>query len=208
MGFDVLVNAMDPQGHLISMMPSDGICKNCTILAGKADITLESGERADIKDGVYLHHILAFDTSKRAPDFVSLCPKSRSGKSSLLGGIMPSLKLPPLFLGGAVNEYWVWYTTPDGKEDSGYYIGPSGNKIWIQSEVVTYRTTPQQVYMTLDLEWMPGKVGRDSLFTLLLVTGCTGIGYFSKEPQNNMTSGEFPIQSDGKLINVRKFPQS
>ena len=40
-GFDVLTRPMDPQGHLISMMPNDGICKDCTILAGKADITLE-----------------------------------------------------------------------------------------------------------------------------------------------------------------------
>jgi hypothetical protein len=194
---------MDPQGHLISMMPSDGICKDCTILAGKADVTLEDGTRADIKDGLYLHHILAFDTTKRAPDFASLCPRTRS---SFLDGLMPAMKLPPLFLGGAVNEYWVWYTTPDGKEDSGYYIGKNGNKIWIQSEVVTYKKTAQQVYLTLDLEYLPGKVGRDSLFTLLLVTGCAGVGYKSNQLQNSLTSGEFPIQSDGKLINVRAYP--
>jgi hypothetical protein len=199
---------MDPQGHLISMMPTDGICKDCTILVGKADITLEDGTRADIKDGLYLHHILAFDTTKRAPDFVSLCPKPKSGKSSIfggLGGLLPAMKLPPLFLGGAVNEYTVWYTTPDGKEDSGYYIAKNGGKIWIQSEVVTYKKTAEQVYMTLDLEYLPGKVGRDALFTLLLVTGCANVGYHSNEPQNNLTSGEFPIQADGKLINVREY---
>jgi hypothetical protein len=199
---------MDPQGHLISMMPTDGICKDCTILVGKADITLEDGTRADIKDGLYLHHILAFDTTKRAPDFVSLCPKPKSGKSSIfggLGGLLPAMKLPPLFLGGAVNEYTVWYTTPDGKEDSGYYISKNGGKIWIQSEVVTYKKTAEQVYMTLDLEYLPGKVGRDALFTLLLVTGCANVGYHSNEPLNNLTSGEFPIQADGKLINVREY---
>jgi hypothetical protein len=199
---------MDPQGHLISMMPTDGICKDCTILVGKADITLEDGTRADIKDGLYLHHILAFDTTKRAPDFVSLCPKPKSGKSSIfggLGGLLPAMKLPPLFLGGAVNEYTVWYTTPDGKEDSGYYIAKNGGKIWIQSEVVTYKKTAEQVYMTLDLEYLPGKVGRDALFTLLLVTGCANVGYHSNEPLNNLTSGEFPIQADGKLINVREY---
>lgn len=110
--------------------------------------------------------------------------------------------LNSLFLGGAVNEYTTWYTTPDGKMDSGYYV--KDNTFAVQSEVVNYKDTPQQVYLTLDLEYLPGKVGRDSLFTLLTVTGCTmNSGWFSKEKKNNLTSGEFPILTNGTIINAR-----
>jgi hypothetical protein len=40
------------------MMVKEGVCKDYTALAGRADITLEDGTRADIINGVYLHHIL------------------------------------------------------------------------------------------------------------------------------------------------------
>jgi hypothetical protein len=50
--------SMDPDGFVITKTLDSGICKNCTVLAGKADITFEYGRRADVKDGIYLHHIL------------------------------------------------------------------------------------------------------------------------------------------------------
>jgi hypothetical protein len=191
---------MDPHGFVVTFS-AEGICTNCTILAAKADVTVENGTRADIDDGVYVHHILAFDISKKAPDFANYCP--RNGKNVMMNAFSGFSKLPPLFLAGAANEYWVWYTSPNGKENSGYHISPKGGNFAVQSEIVNYKDTPQQVYLTFDLEFLPGEVGRDSLFTMLVVTGCDSAGYRSPELQNNMTSGEWPVRSDGKLINIR-----
>jgi len=144
-----------------------------------------------------------FDRSKtgRMGEFAGFCPISTS--NNFLSALMPKGNpVNNLFLGGAVNEYTTWYTTPDGKLDSGYYI--KNNTFAVQSEVVNYRKDPQKVYLTMDLEYLPGKVGRDSLFTLLTVTGCRqGSGWFAKEAKNSMTSGEFPILSDGTIINAR-----
>jgi hypothetical protein len=50
---------MDPNGFIVSMTVKEGFCSDCTVLAGKADITFEDGKRADVADGVYLHHILS-----------------------------------------------------------------------------------------------------------------------------------------------------
>jgi hypothetical protein len=108
------------------------------------------------------------------------------------------------FLGGGVDEFTTWYTTPDGSMDSGYYIAPN-RTLAVQAEVVNYRAVEQKVYLTMDVEYLPKKVGRDSLSTLLTVTGCTGLpGWSTDKKQINVTSGEYPIQQDGTIINARK----
>ena len=89
------------------------------------------------------------------------------------------------FLGAAVNEFMVWYTKPlwDGvappenvkpvegsTTESGYYL--KDDKILLQAEIVNYKTEPQKVYVSIDYEFLPeGKVGVDSLSTLISVTG-------------------------------------
>ena len=39
-------------GYVISKVLRDGICKDCTVIAGKTDLTFENGTRADIGAGV------------------------------------------------------------------------------------------------------------------------------------------------------------
>lgn len=58
---------MDPNGFIVSLTVREGLCTNCTVLAGKADITFDDGARADVSRGVYLHHILSTlqDRTKR-----------------------------------------------------------------------------------------------------------------------------------------------
>jgi hypothetical protein len=86
--------------------------------------------------------------------------------------------------------------------DSGYYV--KDDTFAVQSEVVNYKNTPQQVYLTLDSKYLPGEVGQDSLFTFLTVTGCNiNSGWFSKDAKNSLTSGEFPVLTDVIIINVR-----
>jgi uncharacterized cupin superfamily protein len=43
---------MDPNGFLLSKMVDGGICEDCTVLAGKAEITYEDGSPAGIDNGV------------------------------------------------------------------------------------------------------------------------------------------------------------
>lgn len=39
---------MDPNGFIVSKMIREGICSDCTVLAGKAEITFEDGSPAGI----------------------------------------------------------------------------------------------------------------------------------------------------------------
>jgi hypothetical protein len=131
--------------------------------------------------------------------FTSFCP---SGKSNVLG--IKSSPLGSTFLGGGVDEFTTRYTTPDGNMDSGYYISKD-TTISVQAEIVNYKPVDQKIYLTMDVEYFPGKVGRDSMSTLLTVTGCSGKpGWYIEKPQVNMTSGEYPILRDGTIINARK----
>ena len=105
---------MDPNGFGSTKRVIGGFCTDCTVLAGKTTTVFENGSPATIKQGVYLHHAVAIDTTKTKPAYLPGCPKdSAAGKGG--GGISP-------FLGGAVDEFTQMYTTPDGKLESGYLI--------------------------------------------------------------------------------------
>lgn len=156
---------MDPNGFLISKMITEGVCTDCTVLAGKIDITYEDGSPAGIDNGVYLHHVLIMDPWKEPGDFAPWCP----GNLSTMTKQQLNHPVKSIFLSGGVEHFTVWYTTPDAKFDSGYYVhqGPFA----MTGEIVNYKNTPQKIFVTLDYEWVPGKVGADALSTLLTVTG-------------------------------------
>jgi hypothetical protein len=66
---------MDPNGFSTMRILADGaMCTNCTVLTGKMDVVFENGTRADIKSGVYLHHVVTIDLTKQKKNFVSECP--------------------------------------------------------------------------------------------------------------------------------------
>jgi hypothetical protein len=161
--------AMDPNGFPFTRTMDGGFCQDCTVLAAKIDIVFENGTRADIANGVYLHHLVAMTTGKTQPSWVSMCPgnSSTSSLATLLGG---SIGGGGGFVGGAVDEFVDYFTTPDGKVNSGYYI-PAASKAMMSGEVINYLKSQQTVYIRLDLEWVPGKVGTDAIKTPLNVEG-------------------------------------
>jgi hypothetical protein len=183
----LLTGAMDPNGFSINkMMRRGSLCKDCTVLSGKMTVVFENGTRADIGGGVYLHHSVAIDISKSIGGFVSACPLGENAmindllKKGGAGGINT-------FIGGAVvsalskqllciylldllqDEFTQFYTTPDGKFNSGYYI--KDNDFALQAEIINYRSTEQSVYIQTDLEYLPGKVGSDAEQGILSAVG-------------------------------------
>jgi hypothetical protein len=85
---EMLNKPMDPNGYIISLTVKDGICKDCTVLAGKADITVEDGRRADIVDGIYLHHILGLSTSSPSTALLTNRSYQSGQKASLVRSIL------------------------------------------------------------------------------------------------------------------------
>jgi hypothetical protein len=209
--------AMDPDGFAFGKQ-LDGLPTDVTVLAGKADVVFENGTRADIADGVYLHHVISMLGGKSQGMWVSFCPAGALpslpgmdlsklipsgldiGKllgggaggfdiGKLLGGGAGGLDIGKLlggfdlsklmdvknlagagFVGGAVDEFTDFYTTQDGKMNSGYYI-PQNIKAQMSGEIINYRKEPQQVYIQFDLEYVPGHVGGEAVKTALSVEG-------------------------------------
>jgi hypothetical protein len=170
---------MDPNGTPFSKTLSSGFCTDCTVLAAKIDIVFENDTRADIVNGVYLHHMVAGmmgnSTGKGKGSWIDMCPKSaKSASGSGIASLLGSLDLGSLagggFVGGAVDEFTDYFTTPDGKIDSGFFI-PANNNMYLSGEVINYLKSPQAVYIRLDMEWIPGKHGVDAIKTPLNVEG-------------------------------------
>jgi hypothetical protein len=97
------------------------------------------------------------------------------------------------------------YGTADGGIEGGYWLTPNdGISVW--ADLVNLDKTPKKIYLTYDLEYLPGKVGADAQGTLLSVTGCGArrINIISNGAANT-TSDKFRFFRDGYLINGSKY---
>jgi hypothetical protein len=120
--------SMDPNGTPFSMMANAGYCTDCTVLAAQVDIVFENGTRADIANGVYLHHLVAGmmgnSTGKGSGAWIDMCPKPKgaskpSGLAGLLGSLGGAATAGGSFVGGAVDQFIDYFTSVDGKINSG-----------------------------------------------------------------------------------------
>src|SRR4051812_45579048 len=56
---------MDPDGRQIGGPVREGICKECTVLRARAEITDATGKAMSIGSGLYLHHIVVASTQSK-----------------------------------------------------------------------------------------------------------------------------------------------
>jgi hypothetical protein len=137
---------MDPNGFGFVKKLTSGLCKDCTVLKGRASVNFEDGKEAGVEDGVYIHHAVVVDVSKSPAPAIPGC-----------GGVGQSLST---FLGAGVDNFTQWYTTPDASFPAGYYV--KDDSFIMQAEFVNYKPTNQTVYVQLDYEYMQGKIGGDA----------------------------------------------
>jgi hypothetical protein len=205
---------MDPDGIPFTRSISGGFCTDCTVLAAQIDLVHKNGTRADISSGVYLHHMnMALLGSGMAsePAWVSMCPgngTSGGGIASLLGKLDLNIG-SGAFAGAAVDEFVDYFTDTKGKINSGYYIPPKANAL-MSGEVINYIKSPQQVYLQLDIEWVPGKVGANAMKTPLNVEGCdfTHSAFRKAVGKGKIVSEEYTVKRDGVVVCARKYKLS
>jgi hypothetical protein len=80
--------------------------------------------------------------SKR--EFINMKSKRQFGMSVFIGG------------GGSVGSGNPFAPRPGSNIKSGYWIGKGGN-MQLTSELVNYDAKEKEIYLTLDVEWVPGK---------------------------------------------------
>ncbi|KAE9982516.1 hypothetical protein EG328_010798 [Venturia inaequalis] len=188
---DLLKNKpMDPNGLGLVKRLSTGFCKDCTVLSGKVDVVFPNGTKAGINNGVYLHHAVTMDMTKAVPTFVKGC-----------GGIAGSFSP---FIGGAVDGFTQYFTTEDGAYDSGFHLDQ--DTLVMQAEMVNYNKEPQEIYVQMDVEYMPDKVGNDAMQFTLAATECSSLTQSFRPPKNavgEIKSADYPITADGDFIAAR-----
>jgi len=189
-------------GQMFMLSINKGFCNDngpCTILAGKAGVQYADGSKADTSNGVYIHHIIAADLTKKQTPWLSQCGSPTKGitnVNTMMGGTG--------FVGTGedTGELPVMYTTDDGTANTGYHL-KKGDTFMANIQLVNYNKVPKQVHVTWDLEWIPGIVGQDMKNALVSVTQCGGGIKTSTTGPTNTTSGKFYIMEDGKITRGR-----
>lgn len=180
------------QQNFMFSIPQNAFCRDCTVLKGRVGLADLNAVPIVPKtgSGVYIHHILTYDTSKSSKPFVSNC-------LSLMGGFLGSK-----FIGSGEdnNNVPVWYTSQDGSLAGGFHIGRS-DRFTMNADLVSMNSESSQVYITMELEYLTGQVGSDARETLLNIGSCGG-GRLrtSTSGPTNTTSGQYTFKEDGKII--------
>lgn len=198
-------NSQDPQGQAFLDAILDGLCSDCTVLAGNTKIRFENGKEVGRADGIYLHHVANFDLSKPPNLPLNRCAKLPTEKQNSFGSEF-------LAQGDDSGSSKVRFSV-DGSA-TGFYIA-KGDLFLNQMDLVNDNEASKTIYIDFDLEYVPGKEGmRDAMATLVSVTGCAeeralleaeGVKAVVKLDPNGIAiteSPKFPITADGTIVSA------
>lgn len=161
---------MDPDGHRIGGPVQDGICKECTVLKARAEITDITGKAMSIGSGLYLHHIVVAATqSKNVSRVFGACANPPPQASSTSQPDRGSGGQGRIVFAQGVENFTTLYTTKDGQFNSGYHTG-KGPYVLV-AEVINYKDAELPVYISVDYEYVPGIIGQDANMAILNVNG-------------------------------------
>jgi hypothetical protein len=167
------------------------LCSDCTVLTRKTALQFEDGKEAGPAQGIYVHHIVNRDLSKPENLPVSKCALGQ--KAASVGAFGSEF----LAQGDDSLASAVKFTSSDGSANTGYYIGKDDH-VMNQVDLVNYNEASQKIYITFDIEYVPGKDGmRDAAATLMSVTGCAS--FEMKKAEGEMASHAHGRESGIKL---------
>jgi hypothetical protein len=167
------VQKMDANSFIVSRMIT-GFPKNATIINSKILLVDENGAPLGIDRGIYQHHVNMLPVTQNIlaePSFAATCPEQDQSFYPIGGHERPVGMdvVAHVFAAQAVENFTLWYTTPDGKLDAGYHS--DGSAVMMGAEIVNYNPTKQKVYIAVDMEYVEGLHGQKSIVMPLTVTG-------------------------------------
>jgi hypothetical protein len=166
----MLNHAFDPAGTSLVRTMSEGICSDCTILSSRADLVFEDGKRADIAGGVYLHHLNVLNLGiKDVYNWIDMCPSVSEYFSFLKPPVSGPMPFQPLAVAG-VDESTQFFTSLDGNFKSGYYVAPTDSFL-LQFEAINYNKEAKDVYIQIEEEHVPGRIGKQATFSPVSALG-------------------------------------
>jgi hypothetical protein len=171
---DIITAPQDPNGWTLHRtFKASDLCHNCTVLGVKADLVYENGTRVDISRGVYLHHHASLNMGRHTDVYwLNQCPNSQTtafgvNLQDYIPRLVPSVQILAL---ATVDEYTNYFTSKDGKIDSGLPVNP-GDNVYMMTEVVNYAKQDHKIYIQLDVEYVERKFEKETTYTSLSFTG-------------------------------------
>jgi hypothetical protein len=193
------------------------------ILKASYDLANKDGKKLDLSDGVYIHHIIILDSTGRSPKSGGVLPNlncrgskgygkglgaSSVGSMGMAGrssarSIADSFVAPDqggfgaalIAKGHEMDD--ILYAAPNSSIKSGFWVGQRDGMM-AQIEAINYRNAPQDVYLSIDAEFLPmDKRPDDYLYVALAMmtaascsqgtalTFCTAVIY---SPEDGLTS--------------------
>lgn len=160
---------LDPNSDLFTINLG-GLCDQCMVLSARVDLALKDGSTADLTHGVYSHHILMNDigTSTAAWPISVLCDDSdpivnmpedghEHTRTSMAQPAADTADTPfSLFLIQGEDSATINFASNSSQFESGFYRS-RGNQIIMTAELVNYKNSENEVYFTLDYEYIPMK---------------------------------------------------
>jgi hypothetical protein len=184
---------MDPGGTSWNFMAED-LPRDVTILTANSTVVYADGTPADVNNGIYNHHLLFLDLDKGAQT-VATCPN----------GIPVQPPGMSVLTGSSEDKGGAFYTSMDGKFNSGYYVGKN-DKVIMNSDMVNYSNQTKELYWLVDIQYIEGKVPDhlEVVNQLWSVGTCDGQIGFIKPPKDKskfvVASKEMKIQTGGYFI--------
>jgi hypothetical protein len=180
---------------------------NVTLLFTDHHFEYLDGRRADASNGVYDHHLYHVDFWKKSAPLLT-CPGD-------YGALFPHLYVPGIMTDSSEDKTTQYFTTADGKFDSGFYIGPE-DKILHGAEVLNYNNEAKSVYVVSELEYLEGKPKgfMETMFQPMTAAGCDwnnalslgGLIYAPKgRTKFSIKSPEQISTRDGYIVHISKF---
>jgi len=193
---------MDPHGTGYASLTADDFLYDVTVLSTKSYVADENLKRVDIADGLYNHHNVFLDMTRKPPTLLGCSGKPAS--TSQMG--------VTVLMGGATEDTANIYTSLDGKYNSGYYIGKNQRMVnWV--DVVNYSNQERTVYTISELEYVPGKVKnvKTTHNVVIPVDLCNqkSVADNPKIPEGKtkfaLTGGDIDVLKDGHLVQACKL---
>jgi hypothetical protein len=178
---------------------TDGICNDCTVLKGKAGIRVKGEAPGTENKKVYIHHILTNEATKPVNSFLSGCTDSKTDAPPSRKVSMGGSK----FIGTGDDQasIYTYYTPQDVKLNTGYYVQPSFS-FNMNAVLVNEENVKKDIYITMELEYIPGEIDGDTRDVLLMSGPCQSpMQVKTSEKEATMTeSGNYFFIEDGTIV--------
>jgi hypothetical protein len=149
------------------------------VLRARTDITDKDGNRMGLDKDVYVHHILLADIGQgKKLDIAPMVPEKSNCSAASSGSMIPGMGMMGKPAGGMVghskrqapssigiNSFSLFIVKGNEGDSttfgvvnstsvkSGYWIGKD-DKFTSAAEIVNYKSVPQDVYLTIDMEYL------------------------------------------------------